>query len=241
MFDIGTEQEKEEMEKQKYQFEEHSELPEKELLSMEKEMLGIYISGHPLEKLREQIMSVTNINSLDIARINEQENSSDLEENTQIQTTKTKFVDGQKVKYAGIITAIKRKYTKNNKIMAFITIEDLYGTMEVIAFENAVMSAGKSLIEENIVVVDGRLSIREDQEPTIIANEIKDLGEEKKNVVTYDITNFTEEQKEKLRCAIKYFSGDKNNMNVQVKIGDDIRPCGAIYYNDEIKKIFDEI
>ena len=241
MFDIGTEQEKEEREKQKYQFKEQEELPERELLSMEKEMLGIYISGHPLENFREQIMHTTNISSLDLLQINEQTNTSDIEENTQIQTTKPKFIDGQKVKYAGIITSIKRKYTKNNKIMAFITVEDLYGTVEIIAFENAVIGAGKSLIEENIVVIDGRLSIREDQAPTIIANEIKDLGEEKPKVVTFDITNYTEEQKEKLRCTIKYFSGDKNNMNIQVKIGDDIRPCGAIYYNDEIKKIFDEI
>ena len=154
---------------------------------------------------------------------------------------KNKFVDGQKVKYAGIITSIKKKYTKNNKIMAFITIEDLYGTAEVIAFENAVINAGKSLIEENIVIVNGRLSIREDADASIIANEIKDLGEEQPKVVTFDITNFTEEQKDKLRNAIKYFSGDKNNTNVQVKIGDEIKPCGAIYYNDEIKKIFDEI
>lgn len=242
MFDIGTKQEKEDMEKQKYKFEEYEEMPEKEMLSMEKEMLGIYISGHPLEKMREQIMHSTNINSLDLSKIAEQSDTTNMEENTQqIQTTKSKFVDGQKVKYAGIITSIKKKYTKNNKIMAFITIEDLYGTAEIIAFENAVINAGKSLIEENIVVVDGRLSIRDDQEPTIIANEIKDLGEEKPNVITFDITNYTEEQKEKLRCAIKYFSGDRNNMNVQVKIGEDIKPCGAIYYNDEVKKIFDRI
>lgn len=242
MFDIGTKQEKEDMEKQKYKFEEYEEMPEKEMLSMEKEMLGIYISGHPLEKMREQIIHSTNINSLDLSKIAEQADTTNIEENTQqIQTTKPKFVDGQKVKYAGIITSIKKKYTKNNKIMAFITIEDLYGTAEIIAFENAVVNAGKSLIEENIVVVDGRLSIRDDQEPTIIANEIKDLGEEKPNVITFDITNYTEEQKEKLRCAIKYFSGDRNNMNVQVKIGEDIKPCGAIYYNDEVKKIFDRI
>ena len=242
MFDIGTKQEKEDMEKQKYKFEEYEEMPEKEMLSMEKEMLGIYISGHPLEKMREQIMHSTNINSLDLSKIAEQADTTNIEENTQqIQTTKPKFVDGQKVKYAGIITSIKKKYTKNNKIMAFITIEDLYGTAEIIAFENAVINAGKSLIEENIVVVDGRLSIRDDQEPTIIANEIKDLGEEKPNVITFNITNYTEEQKEKLRCAIKYFSGDRNNMNVQVKIGEDIKPCGAIYYNDEVKKIFDRI
>ena len=242
MFDIGTKQEKEDMEKQKYKFEEYEEMPEKEMLSMEKEMLGIYISGHPLEKMREQIIHSTNINSLDLSKIAEQADTTNIEENTQqIQTTKPKFVDGQKVKYAGIITSIKKKYTKNNKIMAFITIEDLYGTAEIIAFENAVVNAGKSLIEENIVVVDGRLSIRDDQEPTIIANEIKDLGEEKPNVITFDITNYTEDQKEKLRCSIKYFSGDRNNMNVQVKIGEDIKHCGAIYYNDEVKKIFDRI
>ena len=242
MFDIGTKQEKEDMEKQKYKFEEYEEMPEKEMLSMEKEMLGIYISGHPLEKMREQIMHSTNINSIDLSKIAEQADTTNMEENTQqLHTAKPKFVDGQKVKYAGIITSIKKKYTKNNKIMAFITIEDLYGTAEIIAFENAVINAGKSLIEENIVVVDGRLSIRDDQEPTIIANEIKDLGEEKPNVITFDITNYTEEQKEKLRCAIKYFSGDRNNMNVQVKISEDIKPCGAIYYNDEVKKIFDRI
>ncbi len=242
MFDLGTEEEKQEREKQKYQFKECNELAQKELLTMEKEMLGIYISGHPLEKLKEQIIHSTNINALDISEINQQTNNTNLESDIQVQnTTKTKFVDGQKVKYAGIITSIKKKYTKNNKIMAFITIEDLYGTVEVIAFENAVISAGSSLIEENIVIVDGRLSIRDDAETTIIANDIKDLGEEQPKVVTFDITDITEEQKDKLRNAIKYFTGDKNNMKVEVKIGEEVKSCGAIYYNEDIKKVFDDI
>lgn len=240
MFDIGTEQDKEEMEKQKYKFQVNEELQEKELLSMEKEMLGIYISGHPLEKLKEQIMSLTNISTLDLKTYIESQRSDDEDIQVEYQT-KPRFVDGQKVKCAGIITSIKKKYTKNNKIMAFITIEDLYGVIEVIAFENAVINSGRSLIEENIVIVDGRLSIREEGDITIIANEIKDFGEEKPNVVTFDITDFSEEQKDKLRCAIKYFCGDKNNMNVQVKVGDDVMPCGAIYYNDEIGRIFEEI
>ena len=224
MFDMPSGEES--LEKHKYVINKVQEYEERELLDMEKEMLGIYISGHPLEKLQEKIKANTNINTLQMINMKEENDLSK---------------DGKNVKYAGIITSIKKKYTKNNKIMAFITIEDLYGTAEIIAFENAVINAGKSLIEENIVVVDGRLSIRDDQEPTIIANEIKDLGEEKPNVITFDITNYTEEQKEKLRCAIKYFSGDRNNMNVQVKIGEDIKPCGAIYYNDEVKKIFDRI
>ena len=151
------------------------------------------------------------------------------------------FVDGQKVKYAGIITSIKKKYTKNNKIMAFITIEDLYGTAEIIAFENTVINAGKSLIEENIVIVEGRLSIRDEEQATIIANEIKDLGDEKQKILSIDITNLSEEQKEKLRNLIKYFCGDKNNMNVQIEINGETKPCGQIYFNEEIFQIFQEI
>ncbi len=243
MFDIGTEKEKEELEKNKYQFEEHGEFQERDLLSMEKEMLGIYISGHPLEKLREQIIHQTNINTLDLAEINEQNSSSQTEDGSQEQKVKTKakFVDGQKVTYAGIITSIKKKYTKNNKIMAFITIEDLYGTAEIIAFENTVINSGKSLIEENIVTVTGRLSIREDDSATIIANDIKDFGEQKQDILSIDITNFSEEQKEKLRNAIKYFAGDRNNMNVQVIINGEAKPCGQIYCNEEIKKIFETL
>lgn len=243
MFDIGTEKEKEELEKNKYQFEEHGEFQERDLLSMEKEMLGIYISGHPLEKLREQIIHQTNINTLDLAEINEQNSSSQTEDGSQEQKvrTKAKFVDGQKVTYAGIITSIKKKYTKNNKIMAFITIEDLYGTAEIIAFENTVINSGKSLIEENIVTVTGRLSIREDDSATIIANDIKDFGEQKQDILSIDITNFSEEQKEKLRNAIKYFAGDRNNMNVQVIINGEAKPCGQIYCNEEIKKIFETL
>ena len=244
MFDIGTKEDKEEIEKQKYIFKEQSELQEKELLSIEKEMLGIYISGHPIEKFKEQIIHCTNINSLDL-RLEEENQILDVENGDQMlnkeSQSKPKFVDGQKVKYAGIITSIKKKYTKNNKIMAFVTIEDLYGVAEIIAFENAVLNAGNSLIEENIVIIDGRLSIREDGVASIIANDINNLGEEQPKILTFDISKLNEEQKDKLRSAIKYFSGDKNNMNVQVKIGEEVKPCGAIYFNEDIKRIFDDI
>ncbi len=241
MFDLGSEEEKEELNEMKYKFEEHEELPEKELLSLEKEMLGIYISGHPLEKLREQIERQTNINTLELKKLDEQMSTNLSEDNIQIQNEKPKYHDGQNVKYAGIITSIKKKYTKNNKIMAFVTIEDLYGTAEVLVFENAYLKAGKSLVEENIVMVDGRLSIREDDTTTIIANEIKDFGEQKQRILTLDITNLDEEHKDKLRGAICYFHGDKNNINVQIKVGEEYKPCGQMYVTDEILKFFREI
>ena len=244
MFDLGTENEKEEMNEIKYSFDEREEMPNKELLSLEKEMLGIYISGHPLEKLRAQIESQTTINSMKLKQIDEQNSSQmiqdGIEQPEKVQE-KLKYKDGQNVKYAGIITSIKKKYTKNNKIMAFVTIEDLYGQAEVIVFENAYMKAGKSLIEENIVLVDGRLSIREDDSSTIIANDIKDFTEQKQKMLIIDITNSTEEQKAKLRGAIKYFNGDKNNMPIYVKVNEELKSCGAIYLTDEIIKFFESI
>ncbi len=243
MFDLGTEEEREELNEIKYTFEEHEELPNKELLSLEKEMLGIYISGHPLEKLRNQIEAQTTINTMELRNIDEQMNSNMNEEESNLMNSNTKFKyqDGQNVKYAGIISSVKKKYTKNNKIMAFVTIEDLYGTAEIIVFENAYLKAGKSLVEENIVIVDGRLSIREDDTTTIIANDIKNFGENKVQILTLDITNTNEEEKDKLRGAIKFFNGDKNNINVQIKIGEELKPCGQIYLTEEIIKVFKDI
>ena len=240
MFDLGSKEEKEELKEIQYSYEEHEELPNKELLSLEKEMLGIYISGHPLEKLRTQIEMQTNINTIQLRQIDEQMNSQiKMEEVTNQETNN--FVDGQRVKYAGIITSIKKKYTKNNKIMAFVTIEDLYGTAEIICFENAYMNAGKSLVEDNIVLVDGRLSIREDDTTTIIANEIRDFGERKQKILSLDITEATEEQKDRLRGALRYFSGDKNNINVQVSVQGQAKPCHAIYLTNEIQKVLEDI
>lgn len=255
MFDLGSEEEKKEMNEKKYVFEEYEEMSNKEMLSAEKEMLGIYISGHPLEKLREQIEMQTNINTMDLKQIDEQNSSLQYEENAidlnqmEIQlknnnlnkTKQRNLKDGDFVKYAGIITSIKKKYTKNNKIMAFVTIEDLYGQAEIIVFENAYMKSGTSLIEENIVLVEGRLSIREDEETKIVANNIKNLGIQEQKSLVFDITDVDEEKKKKLRAAIKYFNGNKNNINVFVKIGEEKRNCGQIYVTEEILEVFKQI
>ena len=148
MFDLGGSDEENNLNEIKYNFSEQPELNERELLSIEKEMLGIYISGHPLEKIREQIIATTNISSLQMHEIDNQS----LEDGTEMQI---KFVDGQDVKIAGIISTVKKKYTKNNKIMVFLTIEDLYGPAEIIVFEPTYLKAQDLLIEENIVMIDG--------------------------------------------------------------------------------------
>ena len=222
MFDISSmSTEKDNLNDVKYQYITKEEFSEKELLSQEKEMLGIYLSGHPLEKLKEEIEKQTTISSKDIMQLNTN-SSSEQEENLiqgfeqQIvdQNEVEKFKDGQEVIFAGIITSIKKKFTKTNKIMAFITIEDLYGQVEVITFENAYLSAKESLVEENIVLIKGRLSLRDEEKATIIANSITNFGPKKRKVLKINITNLNEPSKKKLRGALKYFTGEMNNIAV---------------------------
>ena len=233
MFDLDT-MDSEDKEELKYTFTELKEFEDKELLSMEKEMLGIYISGHPLAKIREQIIKATNIDTMKMAEIKEELDSTG---NT------SRYNDGQFVKYAGIISNIKKKYTKNNKLMAFATIEDLYGQAEVIIFENAYTNAANLLVNDSIVLVDGRLSIREDDGVKIVAREIKELAEveNKQKILKINITHLDENAKSKLRGALKFFSGEKNNTPVQVINGENILDCGTIFLNKEILEEFKEL
>ena len=247
MFDLGSSSDlsseaENNLEEIKYNFSEQPELNEKELLSMEKEMLGIYVSGHPLQKIREQIIASTNISSMQMKEIDEINSIGADGENSDVRVKEVaKFVDGQEVRIAGIITSVKKKYTKNNKIMVFVSIEDLYGSAEIIVFEPTYLKAQDALIEENIVMISGRLSIREDDETKIVANKIENFGASKPKMLTLNITNTTEEQKAKLRGAIKFFGGEQNNISVVIKIGEDLKSCGAIYLTDEILKVFEEI
>ena len=148
--------------------------------------------------------------------------------------------------------------TKTNKIMAIVNIEDLYGSMEVIVFENVYQRAGNCLLEDNIVYIEGRISIKEeDQTITIIASNIQnfdmisessntagnsqaELKRERKELII-NITNLTDEQKDKLRGALKFFSGDKNNVPVQILNNENKMPAGGIYLNEMTLKELSEI
>ena len=218
----------------KYQYTVLKELDERELLAQEKEMIGIYISGHPLEKFKDAIQRQTNINSIQIKDLNG-ENAG-------------KFKDGQNVKYAGTRTSVKKKYTKRNTIMAFVTVEDLYGSAEIVVFDSVFSRCDNILVEENIVLVEGRLSIKEDEDARIIVQNIKEFSEEnnagdhvRKNTVLIDITELNENQKERLKGAIRFFSGDRVNMKISVLDKAQEKPCGAIYLTEAILEQFKEI
>ena len=220
----------------KYNYTIREEFSEKELLSMEKEMIGFYISGHPLEKYREQIEKTSNINSIQLS-------GEDLEQGMELK-------DGQFVKYIGIVTSIKKKYTKNNTIMAFVTIEDLYGTAEIIVFDSVYSKASNILIEESIVLVEGRISIREDEASTIVARDIKlfntesttkpEINNQRKKLII-NIVNLDDETRNRLKGAIKFFSGDRANILLNIEDNEGIKPCAGIFITDKILNEFKEI
>ena len=230
----------------KYTYKIVPEYSDKELLSMEKEMLGLYISGHPLEKLRKQIEMQTNINTYQMRQIQNEDLSSDesrlqmLDGSAQL-TNNSHLQDGKAVKYAGIITSVKKKYTKSNKIMAFVTVEDLYGPTEVIVFESCYQNCSNILIVDNIILVEGRLSIREDEDTKIVAREIKEFGIQKKKILSLDITELDDDKKEKLRGAIRFFTGEMNNIQLQIINGERKDMAGGIYLTDVILSEFKDL
>ena len=225
MFDMSNSEE--DIQKMKYNYMEMDEFSEKELLSMEKEMLGIYISGHPLEKYRKQLDEVTNFNTAQIEETMEQMTAGE----------KCDLQDGQSVKLAGVITKIKKKFTKSNKVMAFVTIEDLYGSCELIVFESCYNKCNNLLIEESLILCEGRISIRDENDITIIANQITELKSNSQRRLVIDITDLPEETKEKLRGTIKFFEGEQNNLKVNVKTNGKETECGAIFADNAGKTI----
>ena len=225
MFDLGnTEEEK--VENMKYKFNTLKEFKEKELLSMEKEMLGIYISGHPLEKLKEKILKASTINTMQMLKIKEENNLN---------------LDGKQVKYIGIVNSVKKKYTKKNTLMAFVTVEDLYGSTEVIVFESCYQKSVNYLLEDNIVLVTGRLSIKEETNISIVANDVTELKSKEKKILSLDITGIDEETKAKLRGAIRFFSGERNNIPINIIDGEEVKPCGGIFINGNTIQQFKDI
>ena len=145
------------------------EFKKKHLLAMEKEMTGIYLSGHPLDEYEETLKIQTNTRISDIVV------EESLEEGNTLLSESFKLQDGDRVVIGGIISSVTKKVTKNNAMMAFINLEDLYASVEVIVFPKT-FEKYKSLMEEDeIVVIKGRVSIREEEQPKILCEDIKPL------------------------------------------------------------------
>jgi len=115
----------------------------------------------------------------------------------------------------GIITDKITKTTKNNNLMAFVTLEDLYGSMEVIVFPNVLIKYGSLLVKENAVFIDGRLSVREEEQPKIICETVRPIR--KKDDAGNGQTEFPEQE-------VQHISNGQNKIPDKIFIRTDASP-----------------
>jgi DNA polymerase-3 subunit alpha len=134
------------------------------LLAMEKDMLGLYLSGHPLREFEEDINNWVTVHSVDL-----------IDEDKPGDLSGINIADGVFARVAGLVTDIKTITTKSNQLMAFVTLEDLLGQMEVIVFPNKLEKYGALLKPELPIWIEGKLSVREDEAPKIIMEMAKPI------------------------------------------------------------------
>ena len=129
-----------------------------QLMLMEKETTGLYLSGHPMDQYRDAVrrLGAPTIGSIlaDFAQ----------------EGGPTRFADDQRITICGIVTSSKTKTTKNNSLMAYVTVEDDTASMELLCFARVLESCGAYLKENQAVVVKGRLSVRDEKAPQILCD-----------------------------------------------------------------------
>lgn len=189
----------------------------KVLLSMEKEMLGLYISGHPLEGFEEELRNDVTATTLDILNLRRGNDDNLLSENINLK-------DGDIVVIGGIITEKKTKVTKNNNLMAFIRLEDLVGSIEVIIFPTVLEKYAKYIENDNIIKLKGRINLKEDEEPKIICEEISPLVKAKTRKLYLKIgSELGEDTLQTVWALLRYFNG--------------LTPVYAYFENEKVTKI----
>jgi len=143
-------------------------LPEftaQELMSMEKETTGLYLSGHPMDAYRE---AARRRGAVSIGAL-----MSDFAQ----EGGPTRFADEQRVTVAGIISRYKTKTTRNNSLMAYVTLEDDTGAMELLVFSRTLSESSNYIRENSPVLVTGKISVRDEKEPQILCDTLRPMGD----------------------------------------------------------------
>ena len=192
LFDLVSEEDKKEFEIRMPDVEEFG---KEELLGYEKEVLGIYLSGHPLENYREMMEKTISAKTSDFQQDEE--------------TNLPKVMDGQKVIIGGMITDKTIKYTKNNKVMAFLTVEDLVGTVEVVVFPRDYEKSQQFLNEEGRVFIQGRVSAEDDRASKLILEKIRPFDNMPREIwIQFDNKESYTQQSQELLADLRRSPGD---------------------------------
>ena len=167
LFDIASEDEKKEFEIRMPNLEEYD---KETVLSYEKEVLGIYLSGHPLDRYRNIMEKMISARTIDFQ-------PSDEDDREGGEPDESKVRDNQKVIIGGMITEKNVKYTKTNKVMAFLTVEDLVGTVEVMVFPRDYEKWQNMINEDARVFIQGRVSAEDDKASKLILEKVRPFSD----------------------------------------------------------------
>ena len=140
------------------------------VLSYEKEVLGIYLSGHPLDRYRNIMEKMISARTIDFQ-------PSDEDDREGGEPDESKVRDNQKVIIGGMITEKNVKYTKTNKVMAFLTVEDLVGTVEVMVFPRDYEKWQNMINEDARVFIQGRVSAEDDKASKLILEKVRSFSD----------------------------------------------------------------
>ena len=135
-----------------------------ELMAMEKETTGLYLSGHPMDEYRRQAQKYGAVSISAVMAAGEEENGP------------SRYGDGAQVTLAGVVASVRTKTTKNNSLMAYVMLEDATGAMELLAFSRTLSESGAYLKVNLPVVVTGRVSIRDEKAPQLMVDRVIPLS-----------------------------------------------------------------
>ncbi len=193
-------------------------------LEMEKEVLGVYVSGHPLDDFEERIRSIS---SVDTAKLGDPGGNG--------------LSDGMKVTMGCMIRSVRTMITKKNTLMAFLQVEDLYGDAEVIVFPKTYEQVRHVIGNDRIVVVSGRLQMREEEPVKLLASDIVDIddyhiAEDDRDVyLTIPRNRNINQSLTRLSEILSHYPGNRKVMILLQKTGQrvmasqKVRPCSSLY------------
>ena len=141
-----------------------AEYSKSELMKMEREVTGIYLSGHPMDEYRSIVKNAGAVSLGEILADCAREEGN------------VKFRDNQKITIAGVIASVKTKTTRNNSLMAYIEVDDGSGGVELLAFQRVIDESGQYIQANTPIIVNGKLSIRDDRDPQIVVDSLKPIS-----------------------------------------------------------------
>lgn len=196
-------------------------------LAFEKEMLGVYLSGHPLESYQDMLKSVCNASSLDFAY--------DEEEGM------VNVAPGKDYILGGIASVVNIKLTRNNQRMAFITLEDLVGSVEVIVFPRDFEKYRELIEEGRKYIISGKASLEENDAAKLIAGKIIPFEEVPREVwLQFENKAELEKVEDELN---KIFEGNKGNARVMLYCREErqVKQVNAIRGISYAEAVIDEL